>query len=1016
MNIAGWTRVEFEGTPIYLQADKPDWFVPNSAGDGLLRKIMSSGVIPDDVEALGFLERLPEYRADAYDGRADILSLNRLSEVWFHLTNNCNQACKHCLFSCSNAKTSELSAHRLLHLARQAVDLGCHVFALTGGEPFVHGDITQVIDGLLEFSGTHVVVLTNGLLLSRFEKELARWPDDRVHLQISLDGMSANHDALRGRGAFSKIERELEWIAKRHLPYTVSMCAGKPNQRDMPKVVEYAASLGADAVHFMWYFARGRGNLDGMGEPEELFRLMKEASEVADKHGIGIDNLDALRTQVFAPPGTKHDGSNGAWESIAVGPDGFMYPSAALVGLEQLATGINHSLSESWHNSHVLEKLRSTTASGMDSVWRYLTGGGDPDHSYVFSGDFAGPDPYHALYEKLLQWLISREASCESADGPPRLRLKMGDILESCGAHGSVSMVHSNCLLSVSGKDSRTVVKEFYSEAALEPRADIVNPVSYPDEFIEHIPEKYRFRGYGCGSPILDAGLLPGDTVLDLGCGGGVECFIASRLVGKHGHVVGVDMLEPMLSMARRGGKEVAESLGYGNLEFRKEYLEELSVDDASIDVVVSNCVINLSKNKRRTFSEVFRVLKPGGRLVVADVVSEHEPDPGIRNDDQLRGECIAGALTQKDLFALLEECGFTGRTVVKRSPYRTVRGQSFFSMTFEATKPTADEDKVRVLYRGPYAKVLTDAGTLLLPGSVKEVSRDEIAGHGDEILILDEQGSVVNVDMGTCCTCAVVPEDGQSNSSNSCCSPAEPVSISSISLVPLETKYRSGCMVCGAELEYHGESILRRCSYCGAEYSTQAICTEGHFVCDSCHTHDGMEVIRRICLSNPDKDMIALLDRIRNHPAVPIHGPEHHAMVPGIILSTYRALGGDVSDGDIEIAIDRGAKVPGGYCGFVGACGAALGVGIAFSVILGANPIKAHERMAVQTAVHAAMGKVAQFDAARCCQRDSWAVLIEAASLSKNMLPKTLIAEYSLVCKQKSSNKECMGKFCPIF
>ena len=1017
MNPEQWTRVEFDSIPIYVQGDKPDWFVPNEAGDALLQKIISSNEFKADPEALRFLERLPESTSLKYKGRADLLSVEHLSEVWFHVTNNCNQACKHCLFSCSNKTRSELPVERILQLASEAAELGCRVFALTGGEPFVHRDIAAIVDGLLSHDGAHVVVLTNGLLLRRFELELARWPSERFHLQISVDGMHANHDALRGQGAFARLERELVWLSHRTVPYTVSMCAGKHNQADMPDVTDFAAANGAAGVHFMWYFARGRGNPEGMGHPEQLFQSMVEASLLAEKRGIGIDNVDAMRTQVFAPPGTIHDGSNSGWESIAVGPDGLIYPSAALVGLDSLATGLNGDLGVSWRQSPVLQKLRSTTAARIDSPWRYIVGGGDPDHSYVFSGDFAGQDPYWPLYEKLALWLIAKEASRQNADGPPRLRLKMGDILESCGAHGAISMVHSNCLLSVAGKDTRTVVKEFYSEAASEPRADIVNPVSYPDEFMDHIPEEFRFRGYGCGSPVLDAEISSGQTVLDLGCGSGIECFIAARLVGPGGHVIGVDMLDPMLSLARRGGSKVAENLGYDNLEFRKEYLEELTLDDASVDVLTSNCVLNLSKDKRRMFAEIFRVLKPGGRLVVADVVSENESAPEIRNDEQLRGECIAGALTQRDLFALLEECEFTGRKVIKRSHYRTVKGQPFFSLTFEARKPVGDDEKIRVLYRGPFARVITEAGTLLTPGKVCEVFSDEVVGHGDELFVLDRQGAVTNVDMGTCCACTIAPENKPSDGIQSCdCSIPPEAEPKPSPLVSIQVRHRSGCMVCGSPLEYLDREVERICTYCNKKMTTQTLCVKGHFVCDACHTHDGLDAIRQLCLSSTETDMISLLDNIRRHPAVPIHGPEHHAMVPGIILSTYRNLGGEISNEDIETGIERGSKVPGGYCGFVGACGAALGVGIAFSIALGANPVKATERMTIQTAVHAALGRVAEFEAARCCQRDSWVALKEAAHLSKSMLPITLSADFHLVCKQKSANKECMGKACPIF
>jgi len=121
---------------------------------------------------------------------------------------------------------------------------------------------------------------------------------------------------------------------------------------------------------------------------------------------------------------------------------------------------------------------------------------------------------------------------------------------------------------------------------------------------------------------------------VDLGCGRGVECFLAARAVGVNGRVIGVDMLDSMLGIARSGAAQVAGNLGYENMEFRKGYLEALPLETGSVDPVISNCVLNLTADKRRTFAEIRRVLRPGGRVVVSDVVTEHVPDAAILNDD----------------------------------------------------------------------------------------------------------------------------------------------------------------------------------------------------------------------------------------------------------------------------------------------------------------------------------------------------------------------------------------------
>jgi MoaA/NifB/PqqE/SkfB family radical SAM enzyme/SAM-dependent methyltransferase len=1003
-----WNRLEYEGTPIYVRYDKPSWFVPNGAGDQILRSVSPNMQFPGTLTVQRFLDRLTDGEPYDYPGRAALLETEYLREVWFHITNRCNMRCTHCLFASSPDEETELSPGYVFHVADEAHELGCRVFALTGGEPFVHPAFTSIINKLLLYPDTHVVVLTNGMNIQRQLKD-QQWDFDRFHLQISLDGLRENHDRTRGSGAFDKLSSTLHELTSAIIPFTLSMCVDSKNVTDMPGLVDFAADVGAGNIHFMWYFVRGRGDAAGFVPPDRIFKSLIQADARAEMRGINIDNLEALKTQVFAPSGTIHDGTTAGWESVAIGPDEKLYPSAALVGIEKLATQMNDGLASAWRNSRVLTEIRKTTAAELTSPLRFILGGGDTDHSCIHAGSFIGDDPYMPLYEQIALWLISREAARQSDhNGTPRIRLKMGDILESCGAHGSIALVHSNCLLALTQKDSLTVVKEFYSDAVGDTNEDILNPVCYPDELINHIPEEFRFRGYGCGSPVVDADITEGERILDLGCGSGVECFIASRLTGRTGQVIGLDMLNPMLELAQQGSTIVSRNLGYRNIEFRTGYLEHIPLDDESVDVVLSNCVMNLSVDKRRAYGEIFRVLRAGGRLVISDVVCETEPDAAIRNDEVLRGECIAGALTQRDLVGILEESGFRSITLLKRFPYRTVQGHPFFSLTYEARKPLRS-DRVKVIYRGPLSSAVTSEGMALTPGIIQEISHHEAEILGEQVFVLDDVGGVTNIELENTCACFVAPEETSMARPEVHIDQQPPVAKGDT------IKQRSGCMVCGAPLTYLSEEKQIRCAYCKKMLTANAVCENGHFVCDACHSQDALEVIEHICLETSETDMLTLLQQIREHPAVPVHGPEHHALVPGIILAAYKNLGGAISPSTIQTGIQRGSQVAGGYCAFMGICGAAVGVGIAFGLILDANPLKPEERKVVQSATKEVLGEIAALRAARCCQRDSWIALKKAAELSQIFLPIPLRAEASLVCRQQAKNAECMGADCPL-
>jgi len=184
--------------------------------------------------------------------------------------------------------------------------------------------------------------------------------------------------------------------------------------------------------------------------------------------------------------------------------------------------------------------------------------------------------------------------------------------------------------------------------------------VGYTPAELATLPEGANL-GLGCGNPVALASLKPGETVLDLGSGAGIDCFLAARKVGPQGRVIGVDMTEEMLRLARENVKKS----GLTNVEFLQGEIENLPLEDATVDAVISNCVINLATDKERVFREVYRVLKPGGRMMVSDIVLDGELPEKIRDSVAAYTGCIGGAMKRADYLAAMAKAGFTQVEIV---------------------------------------------------------------------------------------------------------------------------------------------------------------------------------------------------------------------------------------------------------------------------------------------------------------------------------------------------------------
>jgi MoaA/NifB/PqqE/SkfB family radical SAM enzyme/SAM-dependent methyltransferase len=1003
------------GYHLILDPSAPNWIAADEDGAWTLRQLRA-GRTRDDVayrfakragiglrRALELVDRFADEVGDLarpalsppYEGRHRYLQPLRLREVWLHVSDRCNLACRHCLVSSGPAGLEGLETDVLLKTIRQARELGADTFYFTGGEPLLREDLPQVLHEVTESCAATAVVLTNGVLLEgELSDRLSAVPRDRLFFQISLDGSTAaRNDALRSTGSFDGAVRGIQAARALGFDVTVATVVLRQNLDDLRAITDLAHNLGVTHLHLMWQHIRERGGGLPRAGLRKLLATVSDVRRHAESIGLVLDNIENVRRTVNGDPGIKYDLSNACWDSLAIHRDGRVYPSACLVGIPSEAAGsvLESPLEKIWLESdHFAQwRARSVIDNGAHAAdpWVFLHGGGDPEQAY-FAGDGNGRaavDPYLPLHKAIARQVIDDTVSQrqrllgDSRCGPVVYQI-MGDDGYGCpteagvlngGAH-KVDFVHSNCVLiqDVIAK-SRAQIRQYYGEAAREPKTEICQPINIDPRHLSHIPDEVIARSYGCGSPVFAADPKPGEAILDLGSGAGMEAFIASRLVGAEGRVIGVDMTPDMLHFATDAAGTVAEKLGYANVSFTQAFLESLPLADASIDAVISNCVVNLSPEKLKVFAEIKRALKPGGRAVISDLVSQAPLPAEIRFNPRLKGECIAGAMTEKKLLSTLEKLGFVGLEILHKNPWRTVDEIGFDTLTVRAHKPAA-ASRARYHYPGPFRSVTLDSGEELVRGASTEVDS------------------------------ALLPPNGNGR-------PVAPAA------APTADRHLQDCMVCGSPLVYFDEESSLKCYYCGESKTANARCEEGHFVCDACHARDHVGFIRTYCRNTQETDPIAIFSEMRASHLFPLHGPEHHALVPAAFLTAYRNQFGEPPQGRIEAAVERGAKLPGGTCAYWGGCAAALGIGIAFASILRATPLSHDERGTVQTIVSDILARLGKFANPRCCRRESYLSLHMGCELSRRYLPHALDCGPLPPCDQMALNRECLGGGCPL-
>jgi len=367
--------------------------------------------------------------------------------------------------------------------------------------------------------------------------------------------------------------------------------------------------------------------------------------------------------------------------------------------------------------------------------------------------------------------------------------------------------------------DVEITVTERYSEGARERQEALCCPVDYDSGLLSMLPQEIIERDYGCGDP--SRYVQPGDVVLDLGSGGGKICYMAAELTGPGGRVIGVDMNDDMLALARRYQAEMAARLGSDRVRFVKGYIQDLALDiealghylaanpvrqpadysalkawerwqrreaplipDASVDLVISNCVLNLvaDSEKLQLVREIYRVLKPGGRIAISDIVSDRAVPHAMKQDPDLWSGCISGAFEESEFANTFAAAGFSGVCFDKwdPQPWQVIEDITFRSVTLTAVKPANAAEHAAtktVMYRGPFAAVIDESGQRFDRGSHETVSADTRqrllnAAYGNAFIDLSD--GMAAEPAASCCGTAkpvnIAESQGRADSHGGCC------------------------------------------------------------------------------------------------------------------------------------------------------------------------------------------------------------------------------------------------------